>query len=340
MNAVVSLTLATAALIALPSPGQGATFHWAATSNRIYVEGGGSATLSDIKAGLPNAPLDLVDATNHIWLLRANVQIRDGTTLVLHGSSGGGDVDLLRLQSNNSSASNSVVSVTADWGRIDIKNTHITSWDDAVNGPDTEYQTFGRAFVRVRSRLAADGVTALESRMDIVNSEISYLGYDASESYGLAWKVTGRHPDPTKSIYDVVNVYGDVLGSHLHHNFWGVYSFGLEGGRWLTNEVDHNAGYGFDPHDDSDHLLIEGNNVHHNGGLGRGTHGIIASRRCDHLIIRNNRSWANAENGIMLHRHSDDCLVENNETFQNGDSGIALFDVDRTTVRNNLCLSN
>ena len=67
-----------------------------------------------------------------------------------------------------------------------------------------------------------------------------------------------------------MNVYGDVLGSHLHHNFWGVYSFGLEGGRWLTNEVDHNAGYGFDPHDDSDHLLIEGNNVHHNGGLGRG----------------------------------------------------------------------
>jgi len=42
------------------------------------------------------------------------------------------------------------------------------------------------------------------------------------------------------------------------------------------------------------------------------------------------------ENGIMVHRHSDDALIENNTTFLNGDSGIALFDVDRTTVRNNL----
>ena len=106
--------------------------------------------------------------------------------------------------------------------------------------------------------------------MDILNSDISYLGYDASESYGLAWKVSGTHPDPSKSIFDYVNVYGDIIGSRLHHNFWGVYSYGLEGARWLNNEVDHNAGYGLDPHDDSDHLLIEGNNVHHNGGLGRG----------------------------------------------------------------------
>jgi parallel beta-helix repeat protein len=325
-----------------------ATFRWAGTSNRIYVEGGGSATLNDIKAALPNVPLDLVDPVKKIWLLRANLVIAEGTKLVLHGTSIGGDINEFRLQSANSSAAESFVIVMADWGFLDIKSTKITSWDPAANGPDTEYQALGRASVRVRSRLAPDGITPLESRMDIVDSEVSYLGYDAAESYGLTWKVLGAHPDPAKSIFDYVNVYGDVINSHLHDNLFGIYTFGAYGSQWLNNEVDHNAGYGIDPHDDSDHLLIEGNNVHHNGignlhnasGTPRGLHGIIASRRCDNVVIRNNHSWANAGNGIMLHRHCDNSVIENNETYRNADSGIAIFDTDRTVIRNNLILSN
>src|SRR5216117_800220 len=117
------------ALVLFFSPAFGATFRWASSSNRIYVENGGSVTLSDIKAGLANAPLDLVDAANKVWLLRANLQIVDGCVLVLHGAAAGGDVNEFRLQSDNSSASNSFVAVTADWGTIDIANTRITSWD-------------------------------------------------------------------------------------------------------------------------------------------------------------------------------------------------------------------
>src|ERR1044071_6315797 len=109
----------------------GATFRWASSSNRIYVESGGSATLSDIKAALPNAPLDLIDSANAVWLLRANLQVEDGSVLLLHGTAAGGDVNEFRLQSDNSSASNSFVSVNADWGGIDIKSTRITSWDSA-----------------------------------------------------------------------------------------------------------------------------------------------------------------------------------------------------------------
>jgi parallel beta-helix repeat protein len=145
-----------------------------------------------------------------------------------------------------------------------------------------------------------------------------------------------------------VNVYGNIIHSHIHNNYFGVYTFGADRSQWLDNEVDHNAGYGLDPHDDSDSMLIEGNSVHHNGfgnlhnaaGGPRGLHGIIASRRCDHLIIRHNRSWANAGNGIMLHRHCDDVLIEGNESYSNGDSGIAIFDSDRTVVRANTILSN
>src|SRR5262245_31091605 len=82
-----------ACLLMMATPVRAATFRFASSSNRIYVEGGGSGTLSEIKAALPNAPLDVVDAANAIWLLRANLFITDGSTIVLHGTAAGGDVN-------------------------------------------------------------------------------------------------------------------------------------------------------------------------------------------------------------------------------------------------------
>src|ERR1051325_5957626 len=130
----------------LCAPGAfGATFRWSATLNRIYVENGGEATLSDIKAALPSAPLDLVDAANKIWLLRADLFIQDGSTLNLHGAMAEGDVNELRLQSVNSTTPcNCVVSITADWGALSIDSTKITSWDTMTGGPDTNYLVNGR----------------------------------------------------------------------------------------------------------------------------------------------------------------------------------------------------
>lgn len=303
---------------------QALTVRWASTSNRIYITGPGSATLSDIKAARPTVPLDQV--ASGVWHLQANLQIEQGATLVLHGQSIGGDVNELRLKSNNALDANSWIAITADYGNIDIQNTRITSWDEAVNGPDVEYQTYKRAFIRVRSSLGADGVSPLESRMDIVNSDIGYLGFNAAESYGLAWKVIGNQPN----LYDLVDVRGNILNSRIHHNYYGFYTFGGFEMQWIGNEVDHNAGYGIDPHDDSDSLLIENNFVHHNGN-----HGIIASKRCDHVIIRNNRCEFNSGNGIMLHRSSDYALIEDNECLNNSDAGVALFDSNNSVVRNN-----
>ena len=312
-----------------PVAARGAEIRWALSSNRIYVTGPGTATLTEIKAAQDQAPLEQV--APGVWHLGANLVVEEGATLVLHGTAIGGDVDQLRLESGNTKGTNGFVSITADWGSIEIKNTAITSWDDAVSGPDTEYATNGRAYISVRSKLAADGVTPLESRMDISDSDIGYLGYDDSEAYGLTWKVIGDQP----GLFDRVNVLGDIVHSHIHHNYFGVYTFGGYGAQWLDNEVDHNVQYGFDPHDDSDNLLIEGNNVHDNGN-----HGIIASKRCDHLTIRRNVCWANGQNGIILHRSSNDGLVEDNQCHDNGDTGIVVTGSARTTIRSNVLVRN
>jgi parallel beta-helix repeat protein len=175
----------------------------------------------------------------------------------------------------------------------------------------------------------ANGVWHL--RANLIVEEGAQLDLHASEAYGLAWKVIGDQA----GLLDKVDVLSDIQNSRIHHNYFGVYTFGAYRMQWLNNEVDHNVQYGFDPHDDSDHLLIQGNNVHHNGN-----HGIIASKRCDHLTIRGNTSWANAQNGIMLHRSSDDCLIEQNHCYDNADTGIVITGSARNTVRSNILVRN
>lgn len=313
----------------LAPPALAATFRYSTSSDRLYVENGGTATLTQIKAALPKAPLDLVDAGARVWLLRTNLYVEDGTTLLLHGVAVGGDVNELRLKSDSSG----FVQLAADQGSIDIRSTNVRSWNAAADAPDTNLAD-GRAFVRVRSRLASDGVTPLESRMDVIDSEISYLGYNASEAQGLVWKVLGS-TSTAPDLFDRVQVRGDIRDSYIHHNYYGVYTYGHQGGQWVNNEVAYNVGYGIDPHDDSDELLIQDNYVHDNGN-----HGIIASKRCNNIVIRGNRSWDNVGNGIMLHRSSDDGLVEFNDLRRNTDSGIAIFASLRSTIRDNLLLDN
>ena len=320
--------------------------HWSSGASsippkppRIYITGPGVASLSDIKTAQPNAPLAQVSPG--VWILRAELVVEKGAKLVLYGTRIGGDVNQLRLQSNNrGDPLRDIVFISADYGTIDIRSTSITSWDEDVNGPDTEHSVFNRSFLRARSSLDTNNwTTAYESRMDIIDSDVGYLGSHDSEAYGLVWKVsTPKVPvqyGASSNLYNLVNVYGNILRSRIHHNYFGMYSYGAYGMQMIDNEMDHNIGYGFDPHDDSDFLVIERNNVHHNG-----THGIIASQRCNNIIVRDNLSWNNGGCGIMLHRYCDDSLVEGNHSFHNGDAGIALFDVQRVTVRNNTFFEN
>src|SRR5262249_2391222 len=149
------------------------------------------------------------------WLLRAELMVQDGCRLALRGAAAGGDANELRLQSVNAATNcGCVASITADWGVLDIHSIKITSWDTMTGAPDADPVANGRAFIRVRSSLSTNGITPLESRMDITNSEIAYLGTDDSEAYGLVWKVSGA--SPTNNLFNTVNVYGNIVNSRIH----------------------------------------------------------------------------------------------------------------------------
>lgn len=318
--------------LAWPAPAPASGYHYDRSQNRILIAGGGTATLSALSRALPRAPLRLLDADRKVWLLSADVLLQDGSVLRLHGSEIGGDVDELRLRSDNSFAAGSVVSITADHGRIDIRSTRILSWDTDADAPDREYGSYGRAYIRVRSRLGSDGRHALESRMDVIDSEVAYLGYGAAESYGLVWKVLTRS-DPY--LFNIVQVRGNILNSRLHHNFFGAYAFGAQDSVWRNNEVYNNIQYGLAPHNYSDKLVIDNNDVHHNG-----SHGIMVWKHCRNLLIRSNRSWANARDGIIVRRSSNRSLIADNRSFGNGGSGINIYASNEALVRNNIVSRN
>ena len=72
----------------------------------------------------------------------------------------------------------------------------VFSWDTSTNAPD-EDETDGRSYISAVSEVITDDSQTCtgrakkemgEARMDIEDSEMGYLGYHGSESYGLTWK--------------------------------------------------------------------------------------------------------------------------------------------------------
>eukprot|EP00752_Nemacystus_decipiens_P007150 g6403.t1 len=333
------------------------SIRYAETTKRLYLESadnvtrGGCVTLGDIweyRAG--KAPLYAVDPVSGAvsanatgtWLLEEELYVEDGITLQVYGSGSGGDADELRLLSTNET----FINLRAHGGNLDFVNTSVFSWDTMTNSPDTN-ETDGRSYISAISEIVTDlnetcaGMaksTMGEARMDIESSEIGYLGFQDSESYGLTWKVRGFCEDKSNpEVFDNVQVYGNMYDSDIHHLRFGLYTYGHQQGDWRRNKMHDNSGYGFDPHDDSDFLTIHDNEVYDNG-----YHGIIASKRCNNVSIQGNEVYGGAETsaGIFLHRSSDDATVKGNYVHDNGDAGIAMLESFNAHVSENTFANN
>ncbi|CAM9862332.1 unnamed protein product [Choristocarpus tenellus] len=273
--------------------------------------------------GAPSGPIYAMDSSDNIltaagtaptgrWFIDADLYVLDGITLEVISLDKGGDADTLRIESTSSAFHN----LRGHGGSLYFEGTTVTSWDPSAGGPREEYDG-GRSYISCISEvLGFDGGCSAgaaknqmgECRMDILSSEMGYLGWFDSESYGLTWKVRGLCVDLSNvELFDDVNVYGDIKDSDIHHMYYGMYSYGHQGGVWTNNKMHDNVEYGFDPHDDSDLLTISDNEVYNNGN-----HGIIASKRCNGATITNNYVHDGTgliAAGIFLHRSSDDAVV-------------------------------
>lgn len=316
------------------------------TSSTMYLEGGGCATLTTLYEGQgSNGELYILDEDGEItdgdptgyWLLARDLRIVDGVTLYVHGAEADGDADILRLQSNGP---DDFYEVRAHGGSLSFKNTKVTSWDTDSRKEQTTYED-GRSFINCVSEVKAgddcDGAAKNdmgECRMDIIDSTMGNLGWFDAESYGLTWKVRGFCKDKSNpEVFDRTDVYGDIQGSDIYGMYYGMYSYGHQGGVWTNNKMHDNILYGFDPHDDSDDLTIADNEVY-----GNGNHGIIASKRCNNVKIYRNEVYDGGESaaGIFLHRSSDNAEVYDNYVHDMQDAGMALLESFDADIYDNL----
>ena len=272
-----------------------------AKRNTITLKKGARVTLPDVALAL-NRPKLLHAVGDGEWLLAANLMIEQGASLNLSSPT----VRWLKLRSDDAG----FVSVRVLGGRLDIRQTCITSWDESAGSVDRQY-TDGRSYI-----LARDGAT-----MNVQDARLSFLGYDANESYGVAWRLTGTT--------------GEITNSVFAYNFYGLYAYEASGLVIRANEVHHSVRYGIDPHTRSNKLVIEDNHVHHNG-----KQGIILAEGCSNSVIRDNIVHDNALHGIVIYQGSNNNVIENNTTYKNGMQGINVNNATDNVLRNNTVYEN
>jgi parallel beta-helix repeat protein len=189
---------------------------------------------------------------------------------------------------------------------VRIEGATVTSWDTTRSGPDIE-PSDGRPFI-----LYEQG-----SRLDIIDSEITYLGSDRTGgAYGTAWRLGGST--------------GTVTGSTFANNWFGVYTLEAKDLVFRGNVFADNAVYGLDPHDYSSGLIVEGNVAY-----GNGSHGLIFSEGVVDSVMRNNHVFDNGGNGIVLDRNSNRNVIEANLVENNRKDGIVLIGSGESSIVDN-----
>jgi poly(beta-D-mannuronate) C5 epimerase len=273
------------------------------------------ANLTGVYNQLKDPDLLHKETENGVWLLNAGLVIEEGTTLYINST----DTSWLRIVADGETAYPILVS-----GSLKIDSVKITSWnpntndyaltdDSDRNGEDT---TIGTPRPHMTIEAGATGT------MDIINSEIAYLGYEAG--YG-AGRTGLRYEGGDGSV---------IRGNNIHDLWFALYTKGTGGLVIEDNHVHNNGHYGLDPHTGTHDMIIRNNTVHDNGSIG-----IICSLDCYNIIIENNKVYNNTKWGIMFSRNMSDSVARNN-IVSNELRGIIVSESHDNEVYNNTILSS
>lgn len=273
-------------------------------------------TIPEVAAALNNPAL-LEHQGGGVWLLKADMVINQAARLEATSAT----ITWLRLDSTPGSRYPALTRLIARGGHLLIQGIKVTSW--AAGGVDTNYYD-GRSFL----------LAELGGRMDILDAEVSHLGWSAGEPSGLAWRKRASGDGPVTPENIKTGATGSILDSDIHDNYFGQYSYEAYGLVVKNNHFHHNVVYGFDPHDYSTGFEVAYNKVYNNG-----KHGIIFSRGCTLNWIHHNEVYANAEHGIMLDRGSNVNQISDNLVYNNRD-GIAIFQSEKNLIQNNVLRNN
>ncbi|MER5191882.1 MAG: right-handed parallel beta-helix repeat-containing protein [Candidatus Nitrosocosmicus sp.] len=256
-----------------------------------------STTLTDLYNTLSNHKI-LNKESPGVWILNANLVIADHSKLSITPQ----DTKWLKINSTNG-----IPHFIQAKGSMVIDSVKITSWDTNTNN----YAITDSNGTIPRSSIMIFGGTAATN---ITNSEIAYLGYNGTHSYGLAYY------QGSGSI---------IKNNNLHDNQYGIYLQNVSGIRVEGNQVHNNLRYGIDPYKGTHDIIIQNNTVYNNQN-----HGIICVD-CYNVLIEFNKSYNNIGHGIILYSNVSNSTVQNNILFNNHNDQIALVDSSNNRINGN-----
>ncbi|AAR26839.1 FirrV-1-A15 precursor [Feldmannia irregularis virus a] len=273
--------------------------------NSLPDETGIDVTLHDVWEHLSEEHKDAVGYSQPSrWVITENVVVQRSVNLHIENCT------LLLL-----STPDDFVSLQAVDGSLTFHGAHVSSWDPTRESVD-ENPDDGRAFV---AALSSQG----PSSMAITDSEFSYLGYDFPGAWGVTWQDRLAW-----------GVYGDVKHSHVHHNYYGLYGYGVLSGNWSANVVHDNLQHGINPSMRSENMVL-----HHNTVFNNGLVGIMTSNNCVRASIRHNTVYAN-DVGISLHVGGDSSVVSENSVYSNQGAALVVLEADNIHAYSNTFQDN
>ena len=294
---VFSLLLAVP-VVHLPILDAGAACITYNSSNRTITVSCSAATrFTDVNNLLKN-PAILKKESAGVWLLAANLVVAKGGNFAIDSI----DTSWLKIASSSTAAYGLV-----NYGSLKIDSVKITSWNVGTNN----YASTGTDGKTPRAYIVAkSGATG---KMNILNSEIAYLGRDVTGQHGL----------------DYYGSHGSLIqGNNIHHNWRAFYSAGVGGLTFTKNTVHDNLQYGIDPHSGTHDMVITYNKAYNNN------HGIICSVMCYNIRIENNELYNNKRDGIFLDAGSHHVTIANNKIY-NEDEAIQLPSLSYSQVYGN-----
>src|SRR5215216_2899739 len=232
------------------------------------------------------------------YILKANLEVRDGVTFEMN-SSGVDNLRYLKLAGENGIIVH---------GKILINGVTITSWDTEDDDviPQDMNGTIRRGYVQFA---ASEG-------SQIINSEFGYLG--DVEPGRRGFDLFGEGPS-----HDMV-----IRNSTFHNMWFAFYSNGASNITVDGNEYYNNIKYALDPHTTTHDMNITNNWLHDN------PIGIICSDRCWDILIEGNLVEDTTDIGIFFSRNMTDSIARNNHVI-NARVGILVSESPNNQIYNN-----
>lgn len=189
-----------------------------------------------------------------------------------------------------------------------FERTHVTSWDIAAGGPDTE-PADGRPFV-----LYDRG-----SRMNVAGAEMSHLGFERPGSSGVSWGSATS---------------GSAVDASFHDSFTGASFRGAVDVTVSNSRFYANTTAGMRASAATGRLLVEASTVFDNLG-----DGITLSDGVMGAVVRKNRLERNAADGLVV-RQSGGSLIVDNTATGNGRAGIRIDGAHSSLIHGNTISSS